>query len=164
MINFDEKDFEYFDYIQEHKRNVLKAFNMLVDKTDVINSLSVKEAKTLRQRALDHDLSKYSKQQFDLYCDKFFRKIECDFNSAWEHHYRNELHHPEKYKENKKEMELLDILEMIIDWHAMSIKFNNSSLEYFLNKKEELKNNFNFLENNFELIEDILKSLNKQVN
>ena len=29
MNIFNEKDFEYFDYIAEHKRNLLVAYNLL---------------------------------------------------------------------------------------------------------------------------------------
>lgn len=31
MREFIKKDFEYFDYICEHKKNVMKAYNILVN-------------------------------------------------------------------------------------------------------------------------------------
>jgi hypothetical protein len=41
-----------------------------------------------------------------------------DFQTALEHHYRKNSHHPESHKDGIKGMTLLDQLEMLADWTA----------------------------------------------
>jgi len=80
----------------------------------------------LRRNVISHDLSKYSKEEFNDYRKCFFSKDYAeketgDFKTAWRHHYQ---------------------VEMILDWVAMSIKFNDDPLEYFMNKKSKLQKEF----------------------
>lgn len=82
----------------------------------------------------------------DGYWDKLkkLNKIcKLDFDYAWLHHYKRNKHHwnhwyspisnkceniPDKY-----------IIQMILDWKAMGMKFNNTPQEYYLNNYNEIK-------------------------
>lgn len=163
-MKFNEKDYEYFDYIVEHKKNVMKAYDKLVWAEEVCNGsvgarltdIELEEWFELKNRVLTHDLSKFTKKEFSAYRKYFYpteqektkldrlskhkSNIEIDFELAWENHYVNNSHHPEHHTNSK--MSKIDMLEMCIDWIAMSIKFNNNPFDYFKNKRAELENSF----------------------
>lgn len=163
-MKFDNHDYNYLNYITEHKINVMKAFNKLYDFWEQVLK-NRNELIYLREKILIHDNSKYNLEQFNSYCNKFFRKIDDgNFNSAWKDHYTKEIHHPESWKNysSKGGMSRLSIVEMCLDWHAMSLKFGDSSLKYFYNKKSNLSKEFPFLIKDFEYIEKILINLNKE--
>lgn len=181
---FNKKDLEYYDYIVEHKKNVMVAFNILmnveasasINNTSLVN-LSLNEAITLRKNILKHDLSKFSEDEFNAYRKSFFSTneeeidamhmgisaklmFELEFNSAWKHHYTWNPHHPEYWRDST--MPKLAMIEMILDWSAMSIKFKDCPLKYFLKKKSELIEEFgNSI--NYEYIETILKYLSIEI-
>jgi hypothetical protein len=76
-----------------------------------------------------HDMSKFSLAEFMPYCNYFFDEDgktnsdkKCDFNDAWRHHYLNNMHHPEYYRNDKTLMRYFFnrhvATEMIADWFA----------------------------------------------
>lgn len=163
MFKFDKHDYEYMDYILEHKKNVMKTFDKFCEFHEEF--LPNGGLYYLKMCVLNHDNSKFDDKQFVPYCNQFFRKNKNDdaFNEAWKMHYTKECHHPELFIDHPdvSEMDIFSILEMCFDWHAMSMKFGGNSLEYFLNKKEKLATEFNFLIKEFAFIEKILARLNK---
>lgn len=54
-----------------------------------------------------------------------FRKA---MGPALEHHYANNSHHPEHWKNGIDDMSLLDIVEMLCDWKAASERHNNGNI------------------------------------
>ncbi len=164
MKNFTKQDIAYFDYIAEHKKNLLIAYNIMMNTEYYANTnnasiiwLDETDRLELRDRVIAHDLSKYSKEQFEGYRQMFFSREgepsdEELFEKAWENHYIIEKHHPEGHK---LPMVRVDIYEMMLDWVAMSIKFKSSSLEYYRGKKQKLQDKFkNIID--FELIDNML--------
>lgn len=99
----------------------------------------------------NHDVSKFGVEEFSPYRVKFFptdtekKRIEIDsefanmvatsFQEAWEHHYLNNSHHANywmygddnKLLDTPKDMKAKDVLHMICDWSAMSMKFQHTS-------------------------------------
>lgn len=56
-------------------------------------------------------------------------KAACDeMRPALEHHYANNRHHPEHFKNGIDEMNLLDVVEMFCDWKAASMRHNDGNL------------------------------------
>jgi hypothetical protein len=47
---------------------------------------------------------------------------------ALDHHYANSSHHPEHYEEGMAGMDLIDLLEMIADWYASSMRHNDGNI------------------------------------
>lgn len=47
---------------------------------------------------------------------------------ALEHHYANNRHHPEHFKNGVDDMNLIDIVEMLCDWKAASERHNDGNI------------------------------------
>jgi len=80
----------------------------------------------------NHDKSKLSSQEKDLF-DEYTPKLKncvygspeykqflVDLKPALDHHYANNRHHPEHHANGINDMDLLDLLEMLVDWKASS--------------------------------------------
>lgn len=175
-MRFSEKDFEYFEYIIEHKKNVMIAYNILCDLKLDLNEVNLDR---IRSMVLEHDISKFKSEEFLYYRTKFFKRddeiaasekypeinqmFEKDFSKAWQYHYMNNPHHPEYFgKGVLKEIHHHFQTEMVLDWCAMSFKFKNSPLAYYYSKKDKLINDFgNSLD--YKFIELLLVSMDKEV-
>lgn len=48
---------------------------------------------------------------------------------ALDHHYANNSHHPEHYKNGVDDMSLLDLIEMMVDWKAAGERHADGSME-----------------------------------
>ena len=144
-----EKTKEYLSYIEEHYNNVQKAWEIIKIKckhmyfmADDFRYFSIQEA------VETHDLSKLSAEEFLPYRKKFYptdyekkndTNIEKDFNSAWEHHKRNNPHHHENWKEIQDFPAVeIHVVHNVIDWMAMGMKFGDTAQEYYENNKEDL--------------------------
>ena len=164
MISADEsleknqKQKEYLDYINEHILNVQKAFAEyflpLLDKSNLSSVLSDEELKEgIRKAAVtvkDHDASKFGDEEFDGYREKYYPtatetadpelqlQVEEKSEIAWIHHYHHNWHHPMYWvdpKTNEKlDMNLEAIIEMICDWIAMDMKYHTGVIEWYENK------------------------------
>ena len=47
---------------------------------------------------------------------------------ALDHHYANSRHHPEHFANGINDMNLIDIMEMLADWKASSMRHNDGNL------------------------------------
>jgi hypothetical protein len=87
----------------------------------------------LNNRAVHHDDSKFSAEEYDAYEEAFpnlqkyaygseeFRAELRKIKPAIEHHYQANRHHPEYFgNEGIAGMNLLDLVEMVCDWVAAS--------------------------------------------
>lgn len=143
------KELEYKKYIQEHRDNVRLAFVELSTCPDLDWLITEDLSCKLFERIEDHDLSKYSDEEFDAY-RRYYHPIDYiekynakeDFEKAWEHHYvRNDHHwqHRQFIKEEMDEEIQLACLENICDWLAMGYKFNDRPIQYYNKHKNEIK-------------------------
>ena len=142
---------EYTEYILEHKRNVMKAFYTYLF---VIPSNIHVDATALYFKCKNHDVSKFSREEFEPYRIHFFPTRNEDpnskenleaFDKAWKHHFISNSHHPEFFFEEtnnciiqKGNMDDFSIVEMILDWIAMGYKFNNTAYEYYKQHEKEI--------------------------
>lgn len=116
--------FGYLKYILEHKKNVFK--------------VCMKYG--MYGHAITHDLSKLLPDEFFPYARKFYgdkdlpphRKLAIDlkFKEACKKHYSRNKHHPEYWFGINIPAE--NMLQMVIDLEAMSLKFGGSAQEYYL--------------------------------
>jgi hypothetical protein len=85
----------------------------------------------LHCRAINHDLSKLQepeKSMFDRFTpilrdteygtDEYKRILGEMQQTALQHHYEHNSHHPEYYEDGVRGMSLFDVLEMLVDWKA----------------------------------------------
>jgi len=96
-----------------------------------------------------HDQSKLSdeeKKVFDVYTPKLknstygsdeYMMFLDRMKVALNHHYENNRHHPEHFKNGIKGMNLIDIIEMFCDWKAATMRHADGNLgrSIELNKK-----------------------------
>ena len=94
----------------------------------------------LHVRAWDHDSSKLDEPEKEIF-DKVTPKLKeltygsDEYNNqlkemqiALDHHYKVNPHHPEYYENGIKDMDLVDLVEMICDWKAASERHDNGNI------------------------------------
>jgi hypothetical protein len=47
---------------------------------------------------------------------------------ALDHHYANNAHHPEHWDDGIRGMSLLDVVEMLVDWKAATLRHNDGDI------------------------------------
>lgn len=151
----------YLDYINEHINNVQIAWGTMKIKLDDFLPTQVKM--DVDKLVNEHDRSKFSPEEFDGYRQWYhpYKNEEKDaemYNKAWVHHYTNNPHHWQYWKDKEGvslEQKIPYILEMIADWTAMGYKFGDTPQEFY----EKEKNNIILTDDAREYLEDILKRL-----
>ena len=94
----------------------------------------------LQERLIVHDRSKIFSDELDHFSNLLTDIREIEFgsaayteqlgvlDSALEHHYRENRHHPEHFVEGIEGMNLIDILEMTVDWMAAAERSKNGNV------------------------------------
>ena len=151
MIKKIKKEKEYIHYIDEHKENVIKAAKELYNCPKLIDLFMDDELSFLFwERIHNHDNSKYSKEEFDAYRKYYYPIDEEEKNSskdeyekAWIHHYLVNPHHWNFWEgidgEEANQIPNNYLVELICDWHAMSMKFGGTPLQYYEDNYTKIK-------------------------
>lgn len=118
-MNFDER-------LKQHKDGVKDYLSFIVN--------------LLASRALTHDNSKNSNEEYKYFkmansvnrnqfktYEEYLNYIKPTLDKGLEHHYNVNRHHPEYFDNGIDDMNLIDILEMIVDW-KVSIEQNDKEL------------------------------------
>jgi hypothetical protein len=94
----------------------------------------------LIERQKDHDLSKLDSPEveiFDEYTPKLagstygsdeYRSYLAGMKPALDHHYAANSHHPEHFPDGIRGMSLLDLLEMLCDWKAATLRHRDGDI------------------------------------
>lgn len=144
---------KYINYILNHRYYLETAFEEMLSNKDLEEIINWEEYHVeLYDRVVMHDLSKYSKEEFDAYRKNFFPVDDEekalnkeDFDKAWEHHWKNNRHHWQARSfdvcENDKlsKEQVLDCLENILDWMAMGYAFNDRPYQFYEKNKNEIR-------------------------
>lgn len=87
-----------------------------------------------------HDQSKLNPPEVDIFAEytpklalttfgsKEYNEYKEEMKIALDHHYANNRHHPEFFKNGIEDMNLLDILEMFCDWKSSSERHHDGNL------------------------------------
>lgn len=150
MNILEQKRNEYKEYIDEHISNVWKAWKQVTEifkDEEFVTDIDIN--KTITKNILNHDISKYSFEEFEPYRMRFFSIIEDEkdnnskvFDEAWKHHYTYNQHHWNYWVRSDDivvAMDLIYIIEMICDWIAMGYKFKNTAYDYYYKNKDNIK-------------------------
>jgi Family of unknown function (DUF5662) len=98
-------------------------------------------ANELLTRALVHDQSKLESPEVEIFTEYTPKLKHSTYGSeeykgflkgmgvALEHHYKNNSHHPEHYKNGIRDMDLVDIVEMVCDWKAATMRHANGDIK-----------------------------------
>ena len=105
-----------------------------------VNELLLGVAKELMDRAIRHDSSKLEEPEkylFDkmtpklkglTYGSEEYKKSLDELKPALDHHYANNSHHPEYYKNGIDDFTLVDLIEMFLDWKAASERHEDGDI------------------------------------
>lgn len=107
---------------------------------EVVKSLLSVIIDELQNRAISHDASKLcdpEKATFDeftlhlkasTYGSQEYQQVLREMSSALDHHYAANSHHPEHYQNGIDGMDLIDIVEMLADWKAATLRHADGDL------------------------------------
>ena len=119
-------DYDSTEDTNEHKRNVAAFIYHIMG--------------ALGSRASGHDDSKLmspEKECFDevtpklagsTYGSEEYRTTLREMNEALKHHYMVNRHHAEHFKDGVSGMNLVDLIEMLCDWKAATMRHNNGDI------------------------------------
>lgn len=105
-----------------------------------VNELCLNMATELIHRAIAHDDSKLLPPEAELFeesteklssltygSDAYKAQLEA-IKPAVEHHYQINRHHPEFHHNGIREMNLVDLMEMLCDWRAAGERHDNGGI------------------------------------
>lgn len=134
-----------------------------------VAQLLTEAASELIKRANVHDNSKLEspeKELFDEYTPKLrnstynspeYKDFLKELKVALDHHYANNTHHPEHYKEGINGFDLFDLMEMFFDWKAATERQDNGNIY----KSIEIgKEKFNMTDQLCDIFKNTAKRLN----
>lgn len=151
MIEEIKKTRQYLNYLEEHYNNVQKAWKEIQVKLNGKFIAPISDDYKwwqLDSQIKTHDFSKLSKEEFvqsriNFYpTDEEIRQAEHlgvkagtfnGYEMAWENHKKHNSHHHETVKTD------IDVVHMIVDWLAMSYKFNDTPKQYYEANKKDMK-------------------------
>jgi hypothetical protein len=105
-----------------------------------VNKLLCEVRLELRKRGVYHDLSKLAtpeKETFDeatpklkslTYGSDEYNASLAKMGKALEHHYAENQHHPEHFEYGISGMSLIDVIEMLADWKAATLRHNDGDI------------------------------------
>ena len=94
----------------------------------------------LERRSCEHDGSKLQSPEVEIFTEftpklahstygsDEYKGFLREMNVALEHHYENNRHHPEHFEKGINDMNLVDIVEMLCDWKAATLRHNDGNL------------------------------------
>lgn len=105
-----------------------------------VAQLLTEASSELITRANKHDNSKLHSPEKELFDEYTPKLANCTYGSdeykgflkelkvALDHHYAENSHHPEHYKEGVNGMDLFDVIEMFFDWKAATERHNDGNI------------------------------------
>lgn len=107
----------------------------------IVQGLMGKVIRNLQDRQRDHDQSKLKSPEvevFDVmipglaastYGTSEYVAMLAEMKPALDHHYSHNSHHPEYYPNGLLGMSLMDLIEMICDWEAATLRHNDGDIQ-----------------------------------
>lgn len=94
----------------------------------------------LTTRGVEHDRLKLESPEVEVFAEytpklatatygsEEYNEFLKGLNTALQHHYANYRHHPEHFNKGINDMNLLDVVEMLCDWKASSMRQHDGNL------------------------------------
>lgn len=111
---------------QKHIESVRKYIRFITDR--------------LTTRGVEHDRLKLESPEVDIFAEytpklaettyggEEYNKYLEEMDIALQHHYANYRHHPEHFENGINDMTLIDVVEMLCDWKAATLRHNDGNL------------------------------------
>jgi len=115
----------------------------------LVNKLIIEIIGKLQNRGITHDDSKLGDIEVDIFTKYTSKLATCKYGSeeyqqflkemkpALDHHYAKNRHHPEHFPNGIKDMDLVDLLEMICDWKTSTLRHNDGNILISIDKNQE---------------------------
>lgn len=147
LRNIEQVDYSYFQYVINHKLNVIR------NGIGLLEFLGLKPNETPKSNIFFlHDMSKFSRHEWSVYANYFYnsdgtQKIESqkvdtpESEQAFNHHYMNNAHHTEYHNKDNilRPMTLFNIFDMFADWKTMSNFYKNDIYKWYRENESDLK-------------------------
>ena len=103
----------------------------------------------LLRRAEEHDRSKLEPPELAVfveftpklmnsaYDDEEYRRFLREMKPALDHHYAENRHHPEHFPDGVNGMNLIDLLEMLCDWKAATMRHRDGDIRKSIASSKE---------------------------
>ena len=118
--------FETMVQTYEHKQNVSKFISF------ILHDLII--------RSIYHDDSKLESPEVEIFTEYTpklanstygsdeYKQFLKEMKPALDHHYANNSHHPEHSDNGIEDMDLVDLIEMVCDWKAATLRHNDGDI------------------------------------
>lgn len=135
-----------------------------------VQNLLLKSCEKLFKRMREHDQSKLGDPELSTFVEftpklkdaKFgsdeYKQFLKDMAPALEHHYSHNSHHPQYYENGIEGMDLFDILEMLLDWKASTLRTKDGDIFKSLDIQKE---RFNISPQLYMILNNTLVRFNK---
>lgn len=171
MITEGAEDYQekYKQYVIDHKKRVKQFADWMKENlpevfSDIDYNVDIDDFDELIR---EHDDSKFSEEEFDAYArfwynDSDHYDYDPEYETAWEHHWKNNEHHPEYWL--GRDIPYIYILEMLCDWGSFSISEGNilELINYYYDEARD-DNEKDLSENTKKIIEEILSKIEEVV-
>lgn len=119
--------------IQECKKETMKHIITVKKIIDCV-------IKQLKRRAIRHDLSKLNPPEVEIFAEYTpklaastygsdeYKQFLKEMKPALDHHYASNRHHPEHFINGIDDMNIIDVVEMLCDWKAATLRHNDGDL------------------------------------
>lgn len=157
---------DYDEYLKSHIENVQNSFNWLLEKLpDLFKGY---DADYLGELISNHDVSKYSDDEYYAYCEYFYgerdEEVDKAFDEAWLHHQHYNPHHWQHWllREDDGALKAIEmpkeyVFEMICDHWSFS--WTKGNLYEIFDWYDQNKSKMQLHDNTLKLVENILSQI-----
>ena len=122
------------------KKVILEELDISIDHINNVQKLLIMVVTKLLDRALKHDRSKTEHPELDIfneytpklkgttYGSNEYNEFLAEMKVALDHHYAKNRHHPEHFKNGVNDMTLIDLVEMLCDWKAATLRHDDGNI------------------------------------
>jgi len=130
-----KRDEDYYNKVMEHKEAVKRYMNKIVT--------------SIKKRAESHDDTKLEEPEFTPMSKTYANLSTTTYGSDEYHelleelkeplkcHYAKNRHHPEHFSKGIKDMNLIDLIEMLCDWYAATEKHDDGNIKTSIEHNKE---------------------------
>ena len=120
-----------------------------IEHINQVREIMMQVTKELLTRAIRHDESKLESPELEIFTEytpklknstygsEEYKSFLKEMDMALQHHYVNNSHHPEHYKNGINGMNLFDVIEMVCDWKAAVMRHKDGDIYKSLDISKE---------------------------
>lgn len=120
---------ESYDSMTDTHKHINVVYNYMSQAINILIGRAVKHDQSKLYEPEKGVLDEFTPKLKDVtYGSDEYKKNLEGMGEGLKHHYANNSHHPEYYSNGITDMSLLDLLEMLCDWKAASLRHKDSDI------------------------------------